>query len=58
MQNILPSLDAQVVSEFAEPGCPGGAVAASWGAGGGEFWRASAEETAARDSLGVRISRR
>ena len=30
-------------------------MAASWGAGGGEFWRASAEETAARDSLGVRI---
>ena len=29
-------------------------MAASWGAGRGEFWRASAEETAARDSLGVR----
>ena len=28
-------------------------MAASWGAGGGEFWRASAEETAARDSLGL-----
>ena len=49
IQNMLPSLNAQVVSEFAEPGCPGGAVAASWGAGcEGKFWRASEEETAAR----------
>ena len=46
---MLPSLNAQVVSEFAEPGCPGGAVAASWGAGcEGKFWRTSEEETAAR----------